>query len=142
MVALADVHLAIRGAFNAPLTGWEARQPTVPLTYAGDAFVPPRNANWARVVIMAAGPGQQVEFGIQKRVRRIGILRVQFLLVAGMGSGLAWQYADSVKSIVEARTIGGVRFQGTSFPVEDGVDGAWSRYRCDTYFDADELTTT
>ncbi len=135
-----QIDQAIRAAFLAPVTGWAALQPGVPIMFSGGAFDPPDQGNYIRVTIMGANT-QQVEFGIRQRIRRFGIVRVQFWLVAGEGSGTAWAFADSVADIIEARTIADVRFHGTSPPIDERAEGSWYRWRVDTDFDADELVT-
>lgn len=134
------INTSIRGVFLAPVTGWEAIQPTVDLFFRGEGFDPPDNATHVVVTIMGNN-SEEVEFGSgRNRWRRFGIVRVQFWLVAGKGSGLAWTLADSVKTILEGRTLtGGVRLHGTSPPIEERAEGAWDRWRVDTDFDADEL---
>lgn len=120
--------------------GWAALQPAVPLDFSDEETTPPNTvAPFARVTILGANT-DQVEFGQKRRFRRFGIVRVQLWLEAGSGSGLAFVYADSVKTILEGRTLtGGVRLRGTSPPVRERAEGAWSRWRVDTDFDGDEL---
>lgn len=135
------INTSIRAALLDPTTGWAALQPLIPLTFAGEKFDPPDNADWLRVTILGAST-EQVEFGFCRRFRRFGIVRSQFWLVAGTGSGDAFTFADSIRSILEGRTLtGGVRLRGTSPPINEQAEGAWHRWRVDTDFDADELRT-
>jgi hypothetical protein len=138
MTTMAEVNTAIRGALEDVTTGWAARHPTVPLMYVGDDFDPPDQGDWARVTVLGGLPSQ-VEFGLYRRFRRPGIIRVQFWLVTGLGSGQVYDYADSIKEILEGDTSTGVRFFNTGLPVEEAVEGTWHRWRTDTNFDADEL---
>jgi len=138
MTTMAQVNAQVRSLMNDSVTGWLARHPDVPLMYTGDDFDPPDQSNWARLTLLGAG-AQQVEFGLYNRYRRPGIVRVQFWLVAGLGSGLVYDYADSVKLILEGDTSTGVRFFATGLPTEEAIEGTWHRWRVDTNFDADEL---
>jgi len=138
MTTMAQVNTAVRDLFEASVTGWAARNPTVPLQYTGDSFDPPDKGSWVKLTIIG-GLATQVEFGIQRRFRRGGIIRVQFYLVAGDGSGLAFDFGDSVKEILEGDTSTGIRFFTTSLPIEESAEGAWHRWHVDTDFDADEL---
>lgn len=133
-----QISTTIRTRFNDATAGWPALQPTVARTFQGEEFDPPNDAPWVRLTIMGI-PTDQVEFGNSRRFRRGGLVRVQFWLVAGHGSGDAFAYADSVKAIFEGRTIDNVRFFGTSIPDSEGTEGPWQRWRVDTPFDADEL---
>lgn len=139
MTTMVEVNAAIRTLFNAPVTGWDARHPTVTLAYRGDDFDPTDGEPYARVTILGGALAEQVEFGNERRFRRPGILRVQFYLVAGDGSGLAYEFGDSVKEILEGNTSTGVRFFQTTLPIEEAAEGAFDRWRVDTDFDADEL---
>lgn len=139
MTTMAGVNLAVRSLLEDPATGWAALRSPVPLFYRGDGDDPPDRANWALVTILGGADSEQIEFGVQRRFRRPGILRVQFFLVAGEGSGLAFDYGDSIKEILEGDTSTGVRFFNTTLPIEEGTEGAWDRWRVDTDFDADEL---
>ncbi len=139
MTTMAQVNTAVRGLFEADVTGWAARHSGVQLTYVGDGFDPPDDASWVRVAILGGAQAEQVEFGVQRRFRRPGIIRVQFYLVAGDGSGFAYDFGDSVKEILEGDTTTGVRFFNTTLPIAEVAEGAWHRWRVDTDFDADEL---
>ena len=139
MTTMVQINTSVRSLLEAPVTGWAARHPTVSLTYRGDDFDPVDGEPYARVTILGGAEAEQVEFGLQRRFRRPGILRVQFYLVAGDGSGLAYEFADSVKEILEGNTSTGVRFFQTTLPIEEAAEGAFDRWRVDTDFDADEL---
>lgn len=140
------INSSIRARLLDPTLGWDAinagQSPVIgpiPLTFTGEDFNPPDNAPWARVTIIGANT-DQVEFGVVRRFRRFGIVRVQFWLVAGTGSGQAWTLADTIRTVLEGRTLtGGVRLRGTSPPIDEQAEGAWSRWRVDTDFDGDEL---
>lgn len=134
----------MRARFSAQ---WALLHPTVVYRFQDDPEFsdgsedPPQNANWVNVVTLTGVEPRQVEFGVQGRFRRGGILRVQFWLVADDGAGIAAEYRDSVAAIFEGNTtnVAGVRFYATGTAEPVGREERWLRYQVDTRYDTDTL---
>lgn len=126
----------VRGRFASE---WLIQQPNVPVFYdnAGVDTIP-RDSSWVRLTVLF-GESAQVEFGNQRRWRRIGIAAVQIFVPAGVGDGLAQELGDSVTAVYEGRTISGVIFRATSLE-RIGIDGPWLQMNASTPFQSDDLS--
>lgn len=84
------------------------------------------------------GEGKQVEMGILRRIRRIGLIDLQIFVPTGTGTGQAGVLTDAFADIFELRTISGVIFRAMSV-ARVGAKDAWTQYNASIPYQEDDL---
>ena len=106
-----------------------------PVAWPNAAFTPPDDEPWVRLTILG-GDGRQVATA-GRRLRRVGVVKVQVFVPEGSGDPQARSIADEVASLFEAGTYEGIRFRASDLE-HVGPDGASYQLNVSIPFEWDE----
>ena len=93
-----------------------------PIAYPNTPFEKP-SGPWIRVTVRGSSAEQVAT--VSKRLRHEGAVFVQVFTPEGQGDGEALSIADDVAALLEAQTLGGIRFYAATRRPEGVDENGW-----------------